>query len=96
MLINQTADKLRFMKLPAMAAGYVRQSEYPVTAALDFDERVGMMIDAEWLSRENNRIKRLTKEACLRYSTACFADIDYSPSASWIGQPSPGCRISHG
>jgi len=80
MLNNQTAEKLRSMKLPAMAAEYVRQSEYPVADALDFDERVGMMIDAEWLSRENNRIKRLIKEARLRYSAACFADIDYRPS----------------
>ena len=80
MLNNQTTEKLRSMRLPAMASEYNRQSEHPAIDALDFDERVGMMIDAEWLSRENNRIKRLTKEAGLRISTACFADIDYRPS----------------
>jgi len=80
MLISQTAEKLRAMKLPALAAEYVRQSESPGMDALGFDERVGMMADAEWMSRENNRIKKLTKEANLRISTACFADIDYRPS----------------
>ena len=80
MLNSQTADKLRSMKLSAMAAEYLRQSESPDMAALDFDERVGMIADAEWLSRDNNRIKKLTKEAGLRFSTACFADVDYRPS----------------
>jgi len=80
MLINYTAEKLRTMKLPAMAAEYLRQSETPSMDALSFDERVGMMIDAEWLSKENSRIQKLTKDAKLRYPTACFADIDYRPS----------------
>ena len=79
-MIQQTAEKLRVMRLPAMAAEYIRQSEFPTMSALDFDERVGMMIDAEWLARENSRIKRLTKAANLRVPTACFADIDYRPS----------------
>ena len=41
MLINHTAEKLRSMKLPAMAAEYLRQAETPDMSALDFDERVG-------------------------------------------------------
>jgi DNA replication protein DnaC len=80
MLTNQTAHKLRAMKLPAMAAEYIRQQESPDMSVLNFDERAGMMADAEWLSRENNKIKRLTKAANLRVSAASFADIDYRPS----------------
>jgi len=80
MLNNQTVEKLRSMKLPAMAAEFVRQSEVPSMDALCFEERVGLLADAEWLSRENNRIKKLTKEANLRVSSACFADVDYRPS----------------
>ena len=80
MMIHQTAEKLRAMRLPAMAAEYIRQSELPVMSSLDFDERVGMMADAEWLSRDNNRVKRLTKEANLRYPAASFGDIDFRPS----------------
>jgi len=80
MLNHQTADKLRALKLPAMAAEYIRQSETPVMDALTFDERAGMMADAEWTARENSRIQKLTKEANLRLSGACFADVDYRPS----------------
>jgi len=80
MMIHQTAEKLRAMRLPAMAAEYIRQSELPTMSALDFDERVAMIADAEWLSRDNSRIKKLMKSANLRFPTACFADIDYRPS----------------
>jgi hypothetical protein len=47
MLNNQTAEKLRAMKLPAMAAEFMRQTESPNMDALGFEERVGMMTDAE-------------------------------------------------
>ena len=80
MLINQTAEKLRSMKLPAFAEEFLRQAEAPGMSVLSFDERVGMMTDAEWFSREKNRIRKLTKEARLRVTDACFADIDYRPS----------------
>jgi DNA replication protein DnaC len=77
MLIHQTAEKLRAMKLPAMAVEYLRQSESSLMESLDFDERIGMLADAEWLARKNNRIKKLTRDANLREANACFADIDY-------------------
>jgi DNA replication protein DnaC len=80
MLTHQTAEKLRSMKLPAMAAEYVRQAESPDMDALDFSERFGMLADAEWTARRNNRIKKLTADAKLRVPTACFADLDYRPS----------------
>ena len=80
MLSNHTAEKLRTMRLPAMAAEYTRQSEAPSISSLDFDERLAMMVDAEWLSRENNRIAKLTKDAKLRFSNASLADIDYRHS----------------
>jgi len=79
MLINQTAEKLRSMKLPSMAAEYLRQTESPDMAALDFDERIGMLADAEWMSRDNNRIKKLISEAKLRVPDASFANLDYRP-----------------
>ena len=80
MLNHQTAEKLRSMKLPAMAAEYVRQAESPDMDALSFEERLGMLSDAEWLARNTNRIKKLVMDAKLRVPTACFADLDYRPS----------------
>jgi len=80
MLNNQTAEKLRSMKLPAMAAEYLRQAELPDMAALSFEERVGMMADAEWFAKDSSRIKKLIQDAKLRVSAACFADVDYRPT----------------
>jgi len=80
MLINQTTEKLREMKLNAMAAEYIRQCETTAISALGFEERVGIMTDAEWLSRQNNRIKKRLQEANLRFAGASLADIDYRPS----------------
>jgi len=39
-----------------------------------------MMVDAEWLARDNNRIQKLIKDANLRFGAACFAGIDYRQS----------------
>ena len=80
MLNNQTAEKLRSMKLPAMAAEYLRQAESPDMAALTFDERIGMITDAEWFAKDSNRIRKLIQDAKLRVFTVCFADVDYRPS----------------
>ena len=80
MLIHQTAEKLRSMKLPAMAAEYIRQAESPDMDALDFGERFGMLADAEWTARKNNHVRKLVADAKLRVPTACFADLDYRPS----------------
>lgn len=63
-----------------MATEYIRQCETPAISALGFEERVGMMTDAEWLSRQNNRIKKRLQEANLRFAGASLADIDYRPS----------------
>ena len=63
MLNHQTAEKLRTMRLAAMASEYLRQTGLPDMSCLDFDERLGMLVDAEWLARENNRINKLISNA---------------------------------
>jgi DNA replication protein DnaC len=78
MLKNQTADKLAQMRLTAMAKEYARQSETPCVNELDFDTRLGMMVDAQWILRYNNRINRLINNAGFKFAQASFADIDYS------------------
>ena len=46
---------------------------------LDFDERFGLLVDAEWLDRQNKRLARNLREAKLRLSDACIEGIDYPP-----------------
>ena len=76
-MINQTLDKLNSMKLRAMEQEYRRQVELPVNAVLPFDERLAMIIDAEWLAKANNRLQRFLREANLRETTANLEDLNF-------------------
>jgi DNA replication protein DnaC len=78
MLNEPTTEKLLALKLPAFTAAWGEQQKSPDIAKLSFDERLGLLVDAEWLHRENVRMDRCMREAKLRISTACFEDIDYA------------------
>jgi len=77
MLIEPTLDKLRGLRLDAFAAAWAEQHKNPELAKLAFDERLGLLVDAECLARQNKRLGRLLKEAKLRLSQASVEDIDY-------------------
>jgi DNA replication protein DnaC len=77
MLIEPTLDKLRGLRLDAFAAAWAEQYKNPELAKLAFDERLGLLVEAECLARQNKRLGRLLKEAKLRLSQASIEDIDY-------------------
>jgi DNA replication protein DnaC len=77
-LNEPTMEKLHALKLTAFAAAWDEQQKNPDMAKLSFDERMGLLIDAEWLHRENARMQRCMREAKLRLAAACIEDIDYS------------------
>jgi DNA replication protein DnaC len=79
MLHEPTMDKLRALRLEAMAAAWTDQQKEPETSQLGFDERFGLLVDAEWIHRENKRLQRVLKEAKLKLGQACVEDIDYPP-----------------
>src|SRR5947208_10847589 len=78
MLTEQTIDRLRTLRLGAIADAYLAQQRDPSAASLSFDERLGMLVDAEQLARDNRALTRRLKEAKLRLSYACLEDLDYS------------------
>ena len=74
MLNNPTVEKLRDLKLKVMAQ---MMSELDLALReLSFDERLGIMVEKEWLAKKNARIKRLLNSASLGLN-ACLEDIDY-------------------
>lgn len=79
MLDQQTLEKLAQMRLTAMGQEYRRQLESTEKSALSFEERFGMITDAEYITRQNNRFKRLLSQAKLRIHDACLEDLDYEP-----------------
>lgn len=79
MLMQPTMEKLQAMRLNAFARAWEEQQKVPDVVALSFDERLGLLVEAEWIARENARITRNLREAKLRFSQACVEDIDFNP-----------------
>ena len=78
MLTPPTLDRLKGFRLPAFAAAWEAQQQDPTVTALSFDERLALLVDAEWLARENKRLQTALREAKLRLSQACVEGIDYA------------------
>ena len=78
MLNHPTFEKLIQMRLSAMAMAFRQQTEDPGMVGLSFEERFGMLVDAEYWSRHNNRLKRNIHKAMLEQPQASLADINYT------------------
>ncbi|MFH1123065.1 MAG: IS21-like element helper ATPase IstB [Pseudomonadota bacterium] len=76
MLNEQTFEKLDAMKLAGMAQAMKDQMGRADMDGLAFEERFAMLVDAQYLFRENKRMRRLLESAKLKLS-ASMEDIDY-------------------
>jgi len=76
MMNEPTKDKLYQMRLAAMAVAWQEQQKDPAFASLGFDERFGLLVDAEYLARDNRRLQRLIKDAQFRLPHACLEDVE--------------------
>jgi hypothetical protein len=71
MLNQATLDKMQAMKLSAMVDAFEQQTASRQAAGLSFEERLGLLVDAEWTHREQRKLTRRLKGAKLRYP-ACL------------------------
>ena len=79
MLIEQTVDKLNAMKLGAMADAVQQQLQSGEAATLGFEERFGLLVDAEWTAREQRKLQRRLQTAKLRHPATLEA-VDFTPA----------------
>ena len=77
MLIEQTLDKLNAMKIGAMADACRQQMQTDEATALGFEERLGLLVDAEWTAREQRKLQRRLNTAKLRYPATLEA-VDFT------------------
>ncbi len=75
MLNQPTLERLRTLKLTGMADAFKEQLERP-QPELDFESRLGLLIDREWYLREHRRLNSRLTQAKLQ-QTACGEDIDF-------------------
>ena len=79
MLHHPTVEKLQTLRFTGMAQALAEQMAIADTAALSFEERLGLLIDREMTSREDRRLQSYLRRAKLRHNT-CIEDIDYRQS----------------
>ncbi len=77
MLSAPTMEQLQQLKLGAMAAAWTAQQQDANGTSLSFDERFALLVQAEWMARENARLVRTLQAAKLKFGQACIEGIDY-------------------
>jgi DNA replication protein DnaC len=76
MLKQETLDKMHSMKMHATAEAFEHQLGSSQWGELSFEDRVGLLVDAEWSSREQRKLTRRLRVARLRYP-ASLEDVDF-------------------
>ncbi len=76
MLTPDTIEKMNAMKLFGMVSAFENQLSSSEYKELSFEERVGLLVDAEWTAREQRKLSRRLRAAKLRYS-ACLENVNF-------------------
>jgi len=75
MLLNDTLQQLRDLRLAGMATALEEQLTHSACAALSFEERLALLVDRETNHRHDKRLAALLKRARLKYPQACIEDV---------------------
>lgn len=76
MLNEPTVNKLYAMKLNGMVEALEEQQRQASMAELSFDERLAMLVERQWLWKENRALHTRLNYAKLK-DKGCFEDIDF-------------------
>jgi len=75
---NSTIESLKAMRFSAMAAELERQMGDPSAySRMGFEERLSLLVDAEWNCRQNNKLLRCIREARFATPGAVIEDVEY-------------------
>lgn len=76
MLNHPTFEKLRALRLSGMIEALQEQNQKPLPD-LDFESRLGILVEREWMLRENRKLKKRLAQAKLQQQSACIEDINF-------------------
>ena len=79
MLTETTVSKLREMRLSVMANALKDQLADPQFQNMAFEDRIGLLVDAEWNARKNNHLTKLIRQATFSDPGACLENVEYLP-----------------
>lgn len=77
MLTHPTIETLQALRLRGMAEAFTAQRSSAAHAELGFDDRFGLLVEAEWTQREARRLTQRLRKAKLRYPAA-LEDVDFT------------------
>lgn len=77
MISQPTIDKLHAMRLSAMADAFRFQDGDRSYEGLSFNDRFGMLVDAEYQKRRTVKLQKSIRNATFRYPEACIENIEY-------------------
>ena len=77
MFSNETIRKLREIHMGVMAEQLSAQLEDPQLRNVPFEDRLAMLVDAEWSARKSNRLTGLIKKAGYADTQASVENIEY-------------------
>lgn len=76
MLNQQTIEKLHAMKLHGLADAFRAQLETTEASQLSFEERLALLVDQQWLWKENRALQRRLRAAHFKEG-AVIEDVNY-------------------
>jgi DNA replication protein DnaC len=76
MLVHPIIDKLQSLRFLGMRTAFEEQMQTADIDQLNFEERMGLLVDREMTERENRRFKTQLRKAKLRQH-ACVEDVDF-------------------
>lgn len=74
---HPTLEKLKDMRLNAMATLYNQQLTQNTCQTMTFDEQLALLVDHQWEDWQNRKIQRLLKQASFKQQ-ATIANMDYT------------------
>ena len=80
MILEQTLDKLRTMKLPQMARSLEERLAKPDHRDLSVADFIGLIVDDEYMHREQKKVASRLSGAKFKERQACLEAIDYKAS----------------
>ena len=80
---QQTIDMLTEMKMTAMAAEFANQIQDASFNSIGFEERLSMLVTAEWNRRQNNKVARLMRNAEFGIPSASWKKSSTMRIANW-------------
>ena len=80
MLYTQTLQQLRSLRLEGMAQALEEQRQQKNILELEFEERLGLLVERQHLWKENRGMALRLKNAQFKIGNASLEDLDYRPS----------------